>query len=283
MSGTVPEPMQRETHSPVREDEMVVKVIEDGEGERTDSRVNFDSRPTWVKSHIRYLVPETLDYYGLPWGYDPKDEDYILIKENVPRDLQEELFLHTKRFKREHLARFEPRPSQRPGLDSDSDSSTYTRRRRRRAQRRRSRPPSRSHSRSRSQSPSAPHVRSSSDPNSNSDSYPESDTDYMKNSESESEPDENYLPPKDSNGVKLNLEIDLAGKEIFVKSNLSTQKTIDLAKRNSHLKDRLHLHNLTKASIMTAHQSTIDDDTFGAALDYLDGPKYHADSHFRWM
>ncbi|KAF7507120.1 hypothetical protein GJ744_010933 [Endocarpon pusillum] len=65
-------------------------------------------RPTYIKVHKKYLLPETLDIYRLPWSYDSHDGDYILIETYVDDDLQEELFAHTKKIRSRKL--IEPSP-----------------------------------------------------------------------------------------------------------------------------------------------------------------------------
>ena len=57
------------------------------------------SRPTYIRVKLEHLYPETLDKYNLPWDYDPDDERYILIKEYISHDLQQELFEHTRKLK----------------------------------------------------------------------------------------------------------------------------------------------------------------------------------------
>ena len=56
-----------------------------------------DERPTYIKIHTRYLLPETVDAYRLPWMYDPTDAGYIIIKEYLDHELTNELFEHSKR------------------------------------------------------------------------------------------------------------------------------------------------------------------------------------------
>jgi len=53
-------------------------------------------RPTFIKVHRQYLHPDTLDSYHLPWEWDSRDDNYIIIKKYISHDLQEELFEHTK-------------------------------------------------------------------------------------------------------------------------------------------------------------------------------------------
>lgn len=45
-------------------------------------------------------MPETLDTYELPWEYDRIDERYILIKDYISHELQQELFEHTSKIRR---------------------------------------------------------------------------------------------------------------------------------------------------------------------------------------
>ena len=57
------------------------------------------SRPTYIRVKIEHLLPETLDRYNLPWDYDATDERYILIKEYISHELQQELFEDTRKLK----------------------------------------------------------------------------------------------------------------------------------------------------------------------------------------
>lgn len=61
------------------------------------------SRPTYIKVNRKYLSPETLDRYQLPWEWDSKDSTYIIIKRYISHDFQEELFEHTKMLKEKKL------------------------------------------------------------------------------------------------------------------------------------------------------------------------------------
>lgn len=72
------------------------------------------SRPTYIKVRRKYLHPDTLDAYHLPWEWDSvslpillpfkpvkltdlqRDDDYIIIKKYISHELQEELFEHTR-------------------------------------------------------------------------------------------------------------------------------------------------------------------------------------------
>lgn len=70
-----------------------------------------DSKKRYVKVHRKYLLPETLEVYHLPWewakvsfpdqntnrfSHIQSDSNYIIIKKFVERDLMDELFQHTK-------------------------------------------------------------------------------------------------------------------------------------------------------------------------------------------
>ncbi|MCJ1475899.1 hypothetical protein MMC13_004563 [Lambiella insularis] len=54
------------------------------------------NRPTYIKVHKRHLDIETLEVYGLPWEWDVRDTDYIIIKQWVPEHDQDILFEHTR-------------------------------------------------------------------------------------------------------------------------------------------------------------------------------------------
>ncbi|RMJ27260.1 hypothetical protein PHISP_01845 [Aspergillus sp. HF37] len=56
-------------------------------------------RTTWIKVHRRHLLPETLMSYRLPWDWDDRDSNYIIIKMWISEDLQDELFAHTRRLR----------------------------------------------------------------------------------------------------------------------------------------------------------------------------------------
>lgn len=57
-------------------------------------------RPTYIKIHREHIDPETLDIYGLSWEWY-SDREFVLIKQWVPDELQEELFAHTRRRRNE--------------------------------------------------------------------------------------------------------------------------------------------------------------------------------------
>jgi hypothetical protein len=91
-------------------------------------RVNIQpkvKRPTYIKVHRKYLDPETLDEYGLPWMWDPNDWHYLLIKRWISEDLQDALFEHTQKRKKgsmgEHSAGRKDRGKQRTVSDSNGE------------------------------------------------------------------------------------------------------------------------------------------------------------------
>ncbi|PYI05752.1 hypothetical protein BO78DRAFT_397848 [Aspergillus sclerotiicarbonarius CBS 121057] len=56
-----------------------------------------NNRQAWIKVHRQHLLPETLIAYRLPWDWDERDSNYLLIKQWVSDEFQEELFAHTRR------------------------------------------------------------------------------------------------------------------------------------------------------------------------------------------
>jgi hypothetical protein len=93
------------------------------------------SRPTWIKVKRKWLLPETLDHYYLPWEWDvsrafsfsfsplhslvrvfvcfglsgiadqrlQKDSEYIVIKQYVDQEMQDRLFEHTRLLKERRM------------------------------------------------------------------------------------------------------------------------------------------------------------------------------------
>ncbi|EED24292.1 conserved hypothetical protein [Talaromyces stipitatus ATCC 10500] len=56
-------------------------------------------KTTFIRVHRKYLLPATLDAYKLPWDWDDRDGNYIIIKQWISEDFQEELFAHTRRLR----------------------------------------------------------------------------------------------------------------------------------------------------------------------------------------
>ena len=67
-------------------------VLKDDAGLTTDGK---GARPTYIKCKAKFLLPETLEHFQLPWEWDPQDPSYILIRQYIDQGLQEELFQHT--------------------------------------------------------------------------------------------------------------------------------------------------------------------------------------------
>ncbi|KAJ5089515.1 hypothetical protein N7532_008199 [Penicillium argentinense] len=67
--------------------------------EHDQKQLEESSRTTWIKVHRKHLLPETLLAYNLPWDWDERDTNYIIIKRWVSEDFQEELFSHTRRIR----------------------------------------------------------------------------------------------------------------------------------------------------------------------------------------
>ncbi|KAL8694365.1 MAG: hypothetical protein Q9218_001002 [Villophora microphyllina] len=60
-------------------------------------------RPTYIKVHRRHLSPDTLDAYGLPWEWDDRDSNYIVIKRWINENDQDKLFEHTRKLREQRL------------------------------------------------------------------------------------------------------------------------------------------------------------------------------------
>uniref|UniRef100_A0A093V6H5 Reticulocyte-binding protein 2 like a n=1 Tax=Talaromyces marneffei PM1 TaxID=1077442 RepID=A0A093V6H5_TALMA len=56
-------------------------------------------KTTFIRVHRKYLLPATLDAFKLPWDWDDRDGNYIIIKQWISEDFQEELFAHTRRLR----------------------------------------------------------------------------------------------------------------------------------------------------------------------------------------
>ncbi|KAJ5776374.1 uncharacterized protein N7511_001385 [Penicillium nucicola] len=67
------------------------------DNKKEEKKTEEENRLTWIKVHRRHLLPETVEAYNLPWDWDERDSDYIIIKRWVDDDLLEELFAHTRR------------------------------------------------------------------------------------------------------------------------------------------------------------------------------------------
>ncbi|GKZ18434.1 hypothetical protein AbraIFM66951_003175 [Aspergillus brasiliensis] len=69
------------------------------EKEKEKEKEPEPQRTTWIKVHHKHLLPETLIAYRLPWDWDELDSNYIIIKQWISEDFQEELFAHSRRLR----------------------------------------------------------------------------------------------------------------------------------------------------------------------------------------
>ncbi|KAL8859424.1 MAG: hypothetical protein Q9178_004102 [Gyalolechia marmorata] len=81
-------------HSPHGADDQQVAVVKVKEM----NVVNLAS-PTHIKVHRKYLSPETLDAYDLPWEWYDQDSNYIVIKQWINQTYQDKLFEHTRKLR----------------------------------------------------------------------------------------------------------------------------------------------------------------------------------------
>ncbi|KAK4940847.1 hypothetical protein LTR10_019119 [Elasticomyces elasticus] len=82
--------------------EYVEEILHKKKQERATLAIDLH-RPTFIKVNRKYLHPDTLDYYGLPWEWDSRDTEYIIIKKYIDNTFQDELFEHTRRLKERKL------------------------------------------------------------------------------------------------------------------------------------------------------------------------------------
>ncbi|KAL1995857.1 hypothetical protein VTN49DRAFT_723 [Thermomyces lanuginosus] len=84
-------------------EELLNKKNKSKEKEGKNDQLILAPRPeettTYIKVHRKYLLPETLMAFGLPWDFHPRDPNYLIIKKYISEDLQEELFAHTRRLR----------------------------------------------------------------------------------------------------------------------------------------------------------------------------------------
>ncbi|KAL8757990.1 MAG: hypothetical protein Q9184_004061 [Pyrenodesmia sp. 2 TL-2023] len=70
-------------------------------GPRVDRKVVDVSRPTFIKVHRKHMSPDTLDAYDLPWEWDDRDSNYLIIRRWISEPEQDRLFEHTRRLHEE--------------------------------------------------------------------------------------------------------------------------------------------------------------------------------------
>ncbi|CAF9934134.1 hypothetical protein IMSHALPRED_009607 [Imshaugia aleurites] len=71
------------------DEEDIEKILKKGEkgkghGHGKEIKIKDLTRPTYIKVHQKHVSPETLDEYNLPWGWDERDTNYIVIKQWIP-------------------------------------------------------------------------------------------------------------------------------------------------------------------------------------------------------
>jgi hypothetical protein len=71
----------------------------------------------FIKVSKKYIEPETLHYYDLPWNYDEDDEDSIIIMKYIDKDDLDKLVKHTKRIRKKRAEEVEIGVQERRGRD----------------------------------------------------------------------------------------------------------------------------------------------------------------------
>lgn len=84
------------------DEKSIEKILEKGEkgkehGHGKEIKIKDLTRPTYIKVHQKHVSPETLDEYLLPWEWDDRDSNYIVIRKWIPEAEQIILFDHTKK------------------------------------------------------------------------------------------------------------------------------------------------------------------------------------------
>ncbi|KAL4899992.1 hypothetical protein BDW74DRAFT_183131 [Aspergillus multicolor] len=79
--------------------------------EETDADIGetADKKTAWIKVNHKYLLPETLDAFRLPWKWSEDDAEFLIIMRWVDEDLQDEIFAHTRRLRESRDALASPR------------------------------------------------------------------------------------------------------------------------------------------------------------------------------
>ena len=63
--------------------------------------MNALDRPTYIKVNRIFMDPEVLDAAQLPWEWDPKDAQFMIIKRWIPEIEQDRLFEETRKLRRQ--------------------------------------------------------------------------------------------------------------------------------------------------------------------------------------
>ncbi|KAL8917469.1 MAG: hypothetical protein Q9172_005836 [Xanthocarpia lactea] len=88
-----------EAEARLNEEKIRSGIIDSKEKRKKDEPMLLNSdRPTYIRVHCRWLDPETLVAYDIPWEWDD-DHEYIIIKRWVDQHEQDKLFEHTRRLR----------------------------------------------------------------------------------------------------------------------------------------------------------------------------------------
>ncbi|KAL9015826.1 MAG: hypothetical protein Q9185_006793 [Variospora sp. 1 TL-2023] len=94
-------------------DERIQKMSKDDERERRKGQPMQPVdlvRPTYIRVHRKWIEPETLDAYDLPWEWEDvslQDREFFLIRRWINQDDQDKLFEHTRLLREGRMHRFE--------------------------------------------------------------------------------------------------------------------------------------------------------------------------------
>ncbi|KAG5286900.1 hypothetical protein I7I50_11869 [Histoplasma capsulatum G186AR] len=91
-------------------DDQITAILK-GE-EKPKSHAHPAIKPTFIKVSSLHISPETLDFFHIPWEWDDRDKEFILIKRWITDDEQEELFEHTKTLRHGQKLLIAPAPPQ---------------------------------------------------------------------------------------------------------------------------------------------------------------------------
>lgn len=80
-------------------EEEIEEILKKKKKDEKKTECEETKKTTWIKVHRKHLLPETLMAYSLPWDWDERDTNYIIIKRWITEDFQEELFSHTRRLR----------------------------------------------------------------------------------------------------------------------------------------------------------------------------------------
>ncbi|KAK2797191.1 hypothetical protein FQN50_009290 [Emmonsiellopsis sp. PD_5] len=67
---------------------------------RNTSRRSDDNKKKYMKMNTKYLLPQSVKAFDLPWEFDKDDPNYIIIKRWIPVELSDQLFEHTRKIRK---------------------------------------------------------------------------------------------------------------------------------------------------------------------------------------